>query len=133
MIYYLEILLNRAEICLSLLFIFFLTISTLFYCDGDCIKCHPNLLKNGKLDKEHQILAKCKNCHKITSKDLQKMGSLCGQDCWDCHSIKKVSNINIKEHKVLTKCIDCHIKLNLKDMYQDIRQNNTIFLKDLIR
>jgi len=104
---------------MKILFIIILTSVVLFGCDGDCIKCHSKLLKNGKLDERHQILNECKKCHKVTSEDLQKMGSLCGQDCWNCHNIKKVSRIEIKEHLILTQCIKCHTKLkNDNSLYQ---------------
>ncbi len=94
------------------IFIYFILITTtLFACSGDCMKCHPKLLKNGKLDKNHEILSKCINCHKINSNDLERMGSLCGQDCWDCHSVEKVTSIKNKEHLSLNGCIECHKKL----------------------
>ncbi len=96
---------------MRLLLIVFFSFTILFACDGDCMKCHQSLLKNGKLDSDHVILAKCIYCHKITSNDLEKMGSLCGQDCWDCHDVKKTMQIKIKEHLVLEKCIACHSKL----------------------
>lgn len=94
-------------------FLFSLSIS-LFACDGDCMKCHPNLLKNNKLDANHKILAKCIECHKTSSDDLQRMGALCGQDCWDCHSIKKVKKIVNPSHMALDSCINCHEKLDKK-------------------
>jgi len=75
------------------------------------MKCHPKLLKKGKLDDNHKILRECKKCHQINSNDLEKMGSLCGQDCWDCHNIQKVSKVAIAEHIILNQCIKCHTKL----------------------
>ncbi len=95
-----------------------------YACDGDCIKCHPNLVKSGLLDKDHQILSKCINCHKISSNDLDRMGSLCGQDCWECHNIKKVMTIKNEEHLALDSCIECHKKLETKESF--IQQNNSL-------
>jgi hypothetical protein len=97
-------------------------------CDGDCVKCHPTLMKSGSLDNNHKILSKCINCHKITSNDLERMGSLCGQDCWECHSVNKVMSIKNKEHEALNKCIDCHVKLYKNNLFQQ-KEN----LYDLIK
>lgn len=80
-----------------------------FGCDANCTTCHPDLIKNGKMDQEHQILKRCTNCHKEDKEGSSH--SACGEDCWDCHSIQKVSKIEIKEHKVLPRCINCHSKL----------------------
>jgi len=91
--------------------------SYLHACEGDCVVCHPKLVKeDGKLDKDHAVLVTCKTCH--TQEEMEKidMGSGCGKDCWDCHDIKKVTASNVKEHKGLQKCIDCHITLN-KNMF----------------
>jgi hypothetical protein len=82
-------------------------------CEGDCVVCHPNLVKeNGKLDKDHEILVTCKTCH--TQEEMEKidMGSGCGQDCWDCHDIKKVTASKVKEHNGLQTCIDCHLTID---------------------
>ena len=82
-------------------------------CEGDCVVCHPNLVKeDGKLDKDHEILLSCKTCH--TQEEMEKidMGSGCGQDCWDCHDIKKVTASNVAEHQGLQKCIDCHVTID---------------------
>jgi len=82
-------------------------------CEGDCVVCHPNLVKeDGKLDKDHEILVSCKVCH--TQEEMEKidMGSGCGQDCWDCHDINKVTASNVAEHRGLQKCIDCHLTID---------------------
>jgi glycyl-tRNA synthetase (class II) len=115
-----------------LIFIIFLSIGA-FACEGDCVKCHPTLIKSGHLDSNHAILSKCKNCHKETTEDFMKMGAVCGQDCWDCHSIEKVKKIKIKEHIVLDKCIACHKKLNRCDsgIFQDQAHSQKI-LKDIL-
>jgi hypothetical protein len=112
----------------------FIFLVHLFACSGDCVACHPKLIKkDGKMDKDHMILNRCKTCHqdgtkiemlndsnatvpkfKIVKVENVKEDSHteCGSDCWQCHDIKKVSNINIPEHKVLKDCIACHIKLD---------------------
>jgi len=88
-------------------------------CEGDCVVCHPNLVKeDGKLDKDHAILVTCKTCH--TQEEMEKidMGSGCGQDCWDCHDIKKVTASNVEQHRGLQECIDCHVTID-KSMLGD--------------
>ncbi len=90
--------------------ILFFSVS-LFACEGDCMACHPGLLKDGKLDKEHQVLKSCVNCHTKEQMEKIDMGGGCGQDCWECHDVKKVSASGIKEHEGLQKCITCHLKL----------------------
>jgi len=103
---------------------FLLLIATIFIvtltgeaCEGDCVVCHPNLVKeDGKLDKDHAVLVTCKTCH--TQEEMEKidMGSGCGQDCWDCHDIKKVTASKVKEHNGLQTCIDCHVTID-KNMF----------------
>jgi len=86
-------------------------------CEGDCVVCHPKLVKeDGKLDKDHAILVTCKTCH--TQEEMEKidMGSGCGQDCWDCHDIKKVTASKVPQHKDLQTCIDCHVTID-KSMF----------------
>ena len=98
-----------------LLFIISISIFNIYAqaCEGDCVVCHPNLVKeDGKLDKDHAILVTCKSCH--TQEEMEKidMGSGCGQDCWDCHDIKKVTASNVEQHKGLQVCIDCHLTID---------------------
>ncbi len=93
-----------------LLVIIFLNIS-LFACEGDCMACHPGLLKDGKLDKKHQVLKTCVTCHTKEQMSKIDMGGGCGQDCWECHDVKKVAASGIKEHAGLEQCITCHVKL----------------------
>ncbi len=97
--------------------ILFISNINLSACEGDCVMCHPKLIKkNGKMDKDHAILVSCKVCH--TQEEMEKidMGSGCGQDCWDCHDIKKVTASKVKQHNGLQKCIDCHLTLD-KNMF----------------
>jgi len=82
-------------------------------CEGDCVVCHPNLVKeDGKLDKDHEILVSCKVCHTQDEMEKIDMGSGCGQDCWDCHDIKKVTASNVEQHRGLQQCIDCHLTID---------------------
>jgi len=124
-------------------------------CSGDCVECHPALVKkNGKMDKDHEILDRCKKCHidgtkmEIIDKNVSEINASnirivkiegniaattshteCGDDCWKCHDIKKVSLINIAEHKVLQKCIECHVSIDknfLKRGSSSPSLNNTL-------
>lgn len=117
------------------LLLFFIAI-TLLACEGDCLKCHPTLAKNGVIDANHQILTTCKNCHKSTPKDFEKMGAACGQDCWECHSVQKVMAIKIKQHEVLNDCIACHKSLNKDQNLFQIGNNGFVkdsFLKNIVQ
>ena len=99
------------------IFIFLMFLSfKLFGCDANCLACHPNLEKNGKLDANHQILRSCTNCH-VQEEGKEDHGA-CGVDCWQCHDITKVNKVPVKEHKVLPKCIKCHESID-KSLLQD--------------
>jgi len=101
---------KKRLLLLSILFLFNMYAQA---CEGDCVVCHPNLVKeDGKLDKDHAILVTCKTCH--TQEEMEKidMGSGCGQDCWDCHDIKKVTASNVEQHRGLQECIDCHVTID---------------------
>ena len=134
----------------NVLILFSLLVIKLGACSGDCVACHPSLIKkDGKMDQDHKILEKCKLCHidgtKIkmfdtNSSEHNKTGfeivklketnsskekhTECGSDCWQCHDIKKVSKIDISEHKVLGKCIDCHVKIDKSVMNGDALFSN---------
>ncbi len=104
------------------------------------------------MDKNHQILNRCKNCHRdgtkikildnnsstphfkiVKIKDINdSTHTECGSDCWQCHDIKAVSRINIAEHKVLKKCIDCHIVLD-KNLLNDSSPSLKNTLEKLIK
>jgi len=93
-----------------------------FGCDGDCIQCHPQLVKKGGLDNNHKILSTCNTCHKTNTENLETMGAACGQDCWDCHNVEKVMDIKnagniIVAHACLNSCIQCHKKLNQQENF----------------
>ncbi|UCN01301.1 hypothetical protein LCX93_05125 [Sulfurimonas sp. SWIR-19] len=135
-------------------FIFFFTAGMkIFACSGDCIACHPTLVDvKGEMDNNHQILQRCKTCHRDGSKivlldtnssnvhfKIVKIKTLkenshteCGNDCWQCHDIKKVSQINIPEHKNLQKCIECHVKLDKTLLEFDSPKDNAT-LQDVLK
>lgn len=105
----------------------------LFACDANCVVCHPVLVKNGELDKNHKILGRCTNCH--TAKENEQAHSECGADCWQCHSVDEVNKIDIPEHKALPRCIKCHVSLDknlLKIEGQSESSFSTVSLKDSI-
>jgi len=136
----------------------FLFLKDVTACSGECVACHPKLIKkNGKMDKNHVILNRCKNCHRdgtkieVIDKNVSEInvsnikivkfeGNItastshteCGDDCWKCHDIKKVSLINIAEHKVLTTCIECHTKID-KDFLKSGSPSLDNTLNDILR
>lgn len=79
-------------------------------CDGNCVSCHPVLIKAGTFDDNHKILKNCTNCHTPNGNDHGQ----CGNDCWSCHDIQEVSRIDIPEHRILPTCIECHQSVNKK-------------------
>lgn len=89
-----------------LLFIFLLP---LWGCTGDCMTCHPALLKNIDADKRHKPMQTCIKCH---SADPAKMAD-CGSDCFACHPIAKIEGSRVAEHAVIRECRDCHMKLKV--------------------
>ncbi len=91
----------RLIVSISLIFLV-----NLFACSGDCVACHPKLIKkDGKMDREHLILNRCKICHQDGTKiemlsdtnssvpkfrivKIEKVSedshTECGSDCWQC-------------------------------------------------
>ncbi len=123
------------NLTLVLLSLFFVQLS-LFACEGDCISCHPGLIKDGKFDKEHKVLKTCVTCHTKEQMSKIDMGGGCGQDCWECHDVTKVSKSGVKEHKGLDRCIKCHLKIQKeslifttpsKDMAKPTTLDNLLF------
>jgi len=136
----------------------FLLLENVIACSGECVACHPGLIKkNGKMDKDHEILDRCKKCHidgtkiEIIDKNVSEINASnirivkvegnitastshteCGDDCWECHDIRKVSLINIAEHKVLEKCIACHVKID-KDFLKSGSPSLNNTLNDILR
>lgn len=79
----------------------------LWGCTGDCMTCHPSLLKNIDADHRHKPMTTCIQCH---SANPEKMAD-CGSDCFACHPVAKIEGIRVAEHAVIRECRDCHMKL----------------------
>jgi len=114
----------------TLLLTLLLAGASLFACDGNCVSCHPKLVKNGKMDKNHKILRTCIQCH--TKKENEKNHGACGQDCWQCHDITKVNKIDIPQHRALPKCIKCHESINKHLLIPDSNPFQGDVLKSII-
>ncbi|MGA9045667.1 hypothetical protein [Sulfuricurvum sp.] len=89
-----------------MLIVFLGTLSA-FGCTGDCMTCHPALLKNIDSDKRHKPMITCIQCH---SANPAKMAD-CGSDCFACHPVAKIEGVRVAEHAVIRECRDCHMKL----------------------
>lgn len=92
------------KIILSLLFLFGIEV---FGCTGDCMTCHPALLKNIDTDMRHKPMTTCIKCH---TANPAKMAD-CGSDCFACHPVAKIEAARVAEHAVIRECRDCHMKL----------------------
>jgi len=90
-----------------ILFIIFIVGIQAFGCTGDCMTCHPALLKNIDFDKRHKPMTTCIKCH---SANPAKMAD-CGSDCFACHPVAKIEAARVAEHAVIRECRDCHMKL----------------------
>ena len=88
-----------------LLLFFFFSVS--LGCTGDCMTCHPKLLKTIDTDMRHKSMLTCIKCH---SPNPAKMAD-CGSDCFACHKVEKIEGKGIEEHKVIRECRDCHMKM----------------------
>jgi hypothetical protein len=75
-------------------------------CAGNCMSCHPKLLK----DETHQILDTCKDCHSQKSDQLNIMVPThmegCGGNCFECHDTWPQDG----NHAPLFECKNCHKK-----------------------
>jgi hypothetical protein len=90
----------------TVLLLFSIFAYTLSACTGDCLTCHPKLVKNIQTDLRHKPMLTFINCH---SADPNKMAD-CGSDCFACHPMEKINN-GVKEHEVIQGCRDCHVKM----------------------
>lgn len=90
--------------------LFFILLLPLWGCTGDCMTCHPALLKTIDTDMRHKPMLTCIKCH---SADPAKMAD-CGSDCFACHPIAKIEGAKVAEHAVIRECRDCHMKLKTK-------------------
>jgi hypothetical protein len=91
-------------------FILLIGLVPLLGCTGDCMTCHPALLKTINTDLRHKPMLTCIKCH---SADPAKMGD-CGSDCFACHPIAKIEGAHVAEHVVIRECRDCHMKLKIQ-------------------
>ena len=92
--------------------LFFLWSVWVYACSGDCLNCHPGLIKeSGTYDKDHAVLRTCIRCH---SSHQSGNANQCGADCWECHNAKELSRSDVKEHQALEACTACHLKLALQ-------------------
>lgn len=85
----------------------FIVLLPLWGCTGDCMTCHPALLKTIDTDSRHNAMKTCIKCH---SANPDKMAD-CGSDCFACHPIAKIEGAHVAEHAVIRECRDCHMKM----------------------
>lgn len=111
--------------------LFFILLLPLWGCTGDCMTCHPALLKNIDTDKRHKPMTTCIKCH---SADPAKMGD-CGSDCFACHPIAKIEGAKVAEHAVIRECRDCHMKLKPSVQIDLVPkgQSNQMILRDFLK
>jgi hypothetical protein len=116
---------------MKLLFLFLVALLPLWGCTGDCMTCHPALLKNIDTDKRHKPMTTCIKCH---SADPAKMGD-CGSDCFACHPIAKIEGARVAEHAVIRECRDCHMRLkpSVKIDLEPKGQSNQPMLRDFLK
>lgn len=79
-------------------------------CTGDCMTCHPALLKTINTDLRHKPMTTCIKCH---AANPEKMAD-CGSDCFACHPQAKIEQTRVAEHSVIRECRDCHMKMKTK-------------------
>lgn len=91
----------------TILLLAFFLFSPLSACSGDCMTCHPALLKTIDTDSRHTMMKTCIRCH---SANPEKMAE-CGSDCFACHPVAKIEASRVAEHQVIRECRDCHMKL----------------------
>ncbi len=79
----------------------------LWACTGDCMTCHPALLKNIDADHRHKPMTTCIKCHSANPQSMAE----CGSDCFACHPIARIEGVRVPEHAIIRECRDCHMKL----------------------
>lgn len=89
---------------ITLLFVLLLP---LWGCTGDCMSCHPALLKTIDTDLRHKPMASCIKCHTANPAKMAE----CGSDCFACHPVAKIEGVRVAEHAAIRECRDCHMKL----------------------
>lgn len=100
-------------------------------CTGDCMTCHPALLKNIDNDHRHKPMTTCIQCH---SANPSKMAD-CGSDCFACHPIAKIESARVAEHAVIRECRDCHMKLKTKVELDTLPKGQSVMptLRDFLK
>lgn len=100
-------------------------------CTGDCMTCHPLLLKTINTDGRHKAMLTCIKCH---SANPAKMAD-CGSDCFACHPIAKIEGSRVAEHAVIRECRDCHMKLKTQLSVDTLPkgQSNIPTLRDFLK
>jgi hypothetical protein len=100
-------------------------------CTGDCMTCHPNLMKNINTDMRHKPMLTCINCHSANPNSMAE----CGSDCFACHPVEKIEKANITEHKVIRECRDCHMKMKVRIDINTIPQGQSSMptLRDFLK
>jgi hypothetical protein len=116
---------------MKLLFLFLVALLPLWGCTGDCMTCHPALLKNIDNDMRHKPMATCIKCH---TANPEKMGD-CGSDCFACHPVAKIEGVRVKEHAVIRECRDCHMKLKAALQVDAVAQGQSVkpTLRDFLK
>lgn len=113
--------------------LFFVCVWTLpmWGCTGDCMTCHPALLKNIDADKRHKPMTTCIKCH---AANPEKMAD-CGSDCFACHPVAKIEGVRVAEHAVIRECRDCHMKLKPSLSIDPLPQGQSVqpMLRDFLR
>lgn len=92
---------------MKILILFVFSLLPLLGCTGDCMTCHPALLKNIDSDLRHKPMMTCIKCHTANPVKMAE----CGSDCFACHPIAKIEGARVREHVVIRECRDCHLKL----------------------
>lgn len=113
---------------ITLLFILLLPV---WGCTGDCMSCHPKLLKTIDTDTRHSAMKTCIKCH---AANPEKMAD-CGSDCFACHPAAKIEGAGVKEHEVIRECRDCHMKLKASLQLQTLPQGQSVkpVLRDFLK
>jgi hypothetical protein len=110
--------------------LFFILLSALYACTGDCLTCHPKLITTIHDDPRHKPMLGCIECH---SADPNSMAE-CGSDCFGCHPIEKIEKVGVAQHMVIRECRDCHLEMQeaALDITRPMGQSNQKPLKEFL-
>lgn len=111
--------------------IWLICIAPLLGCTGDCMSCHPSLLKTIDVDSRHMMMKTCIRCH---TANPEKMAE-CGSDCFACHPVAKIEGIRVAEHQVIRECRDCHMKLKTSLSIDSVPKGQSLMptLRDFLK